>query len=305
MIERVAPYPVDTKPKGWRLQLDYERIEQSDTWALATAEIRPWLLMLWFTAWKQTPCGSLPDNDELIVARVGLAAEMFSKHRGILLRGWWRADDGRLYHDVIAEQVIGMLNCKLSEKQRKAAYRAKIAELEVTGKSGSVPGVSHGCPTGQTGQAPMSHGCPPAATPPEPEPEPEPIKGERGDQASPGHPSLVQPKKKTRSCSEITFNAWREQIKVTGEKAISDYQPVWDYAEKTGLPSDWINLAWITFKERYANDAGYQVKKYTDWRQVFLNAVKGNWFKLWFVKDNQFSLSTQGHQAELATREAV
>lgn len=296
---RAAPYPADTRSKGWRLQLDYERIEQSDTWALATAEIRPWLLMLWFTAWKQTPCGSLPDSDDLIAARVGLASKTFSKNRAILLRGWWKADDGRLYHNVIAEQVISMLDIKFSEKERKAAYRARLAEQGGLAKGEPVPSVSHGCPTGQTW---VSHGCPPAAT--LPEPEPEPIKEERGNQASPGlaqFPSNAKPK----SPNMVTFNAWRTQIKATGEKAISEYQPVWDYAEKTGIPTEWINLAWDMFKERYANDAGYQVKKYTDWRQVFLNAVKANWFKLWFVRDGQFSLSTQGHQAELAIQEAT
>jgi hypothetical protein len=104
---------------------------------------------------------------------------------------------------------------------------------------------------------------------------------------------------------KVTFNAWIKQIKASGEKAISDYQPVWVYAEKIGLPGEWIDIAWITFKERYANDAAYQGKMYLDWRQVFLNAVKDNWFKLWFVKDGQFNLTTQGHQADLATREAA
>jgi hypothetical protein len=300
MTDITVPYPADTKAKGWRLQLDHERIEQSDTWALATSEVRPWLLMLWLTAWKQVPCGSLPDSDELIAARVGMVQKLFSKHRTILLRGWWRADDGRLYHDVIAEQVIGMLNIKRSEKERKAAYRAKMAESEAI----SVPKVSQGCPTGQTGE---SHGCPPAGTlpEPEPEPEPEPIKEERDNQAAPGHPPIVPSKKKTRSSSEITFNAWREQIKATGEKAISEYQPVWVYAEKTGIPNDWINLAWIMFKKRYDTDPVYTGKRYTDWRRAFLNAVEQNYFKLWFVRDGEFSLTTSGHQAELATREAA
>lgn len=40
-MTRTAPYPSDTRPKGWRFELDYERIEASDTWALAPAEVRP------------------------------------------------------------------------------------------------------------------------------------------------------------------------------------------------------------------------------------------------------------------------
>lgn len=113
-----APYPADTKAKGWRFELDYERIEQSDTWVLAAADMRPWLLMLWMTSWRQVPCGSLPATDELIAARLGMEIRQFRANRDILLRGWWLADDGRLYHPVITEQVIS----KLAERQ-SGVYR--------------------------------------------------------------------------------------------------------------------------------------------------------------------------------------
>lgn len=310
MSDRTAPYPVDTRAKGWRMELNYERIEQSDTWALASPEVRPWLLMLWFTAWKQVPCGSLPESEELISARIGLAPKLFSKYRSVLMRGWWRAVDGRLYHDVISEQVIGMLKAKRSETERKAAYRARMAELEAQAQaqaqSGApttgdlVPPVSHGCPTGQTWE---SHGCPPDAT--LPEPEPEPIREERGFQAAPGTPPTGNSKKKSTTSRPVTFPVWVEQIKAAGEKAISEYQPVWSYAEKAGIPADWINLAWILFKKRYSTDPTYLGKKYIDWRRVFLNCVEQNYFKLWFVKDGQFILTTQGHQAEIVTREVA
>lgn len=308
MSYRSAPYPADTRAKGWRFELNYERIEQSDTWALASTELRPWLLMLWFTAWKQVPSGSLPDCDELIAARVGIASKAFTKNRAILLRGWWKAEDGRLYHDVIAEQVIGMLKTKRIETERKASYRARKAELDAQsqGNSGtprtgdSVPQVSHGCPTGQTWE---SHGCPPGVT--LPEPEPEPIKEERGFQAAPGNLPLGDSKKKANTAKLVTFTVWAEQIKAAGEKAISEYKLVWSYAEKAGIPPDWINLAWILFKKRYSTDPSYLEKKYTDWRRHFLNTVEQNYFKLWFVKDDQFILTTQGHQAELVTREVA
>lgn len=69
-MTRPTPYPPDTKAKGWRFELDLEQVMQSDTWALANPETRPWLLMLWTTAWQQTPCGSMPSEDALIVARL-------------------------------------------------------------------------------------------------------------------------------------------------------------------------------------------------------------------------------------------
>lgn len=79
---------------------------QSDTWALASPDVRPWLLMLWTVAWQQVPCGSMPSSDELIAARLGMKPAAFKKHKDVLMRGWTLADDGRLYHDTISERVL-------------------------------------------------------------------------------------------------------------------------------------------------------------------------------------------------------
>ena len=125
MSAPAAPYPADTRAKGWRFELDHERIRQSDTWALAPAELRPWLLMLWMVAWEQTPCASLPADDLLIAARLGMPAKSFTKHREVLMRGWWLADDGRLYHDVMSERVVAMLAKREKDQKRTAASRAK------------------------------------------------------------------------------------------------------------------------------------------------------------------------------------
>ena len=138
-----APYPPDTRAKGYRFELDYERIMQSDTWALASMRQRPLLLMLWFVAWQQTPCGSMPDSNELIAARIGIDTSEFEQDRAILLRGWEKADDGRLYHPVVSEMVLEMLARKTRETQRKADYRERM-------KSQLVPPLSHGTDNGQT-----------------------------------------------------------------------------------------------------------------------------------------------------------
>jgi len=220
-----------------------------------------------------------------------------------------RSQTQRVVHKLIDEGVV-TVTANMTGGAPGVTRRYKIIVSRLTGRTDAAPtGSTHATgsagATGSTHAQDGSHPCAETGRTHATQTVIEPSLTVKGKAAAPDCPPLAQQKKKTRSSGEITFNAWREQIKATGEKAISDYQPVWDYAEKTGLPGEWISLAWITFKERYATHAGYQDKKYTDWRQVFLNAVKGNWFKLWFVKDNQFSLSTQGHQAELATREAV
>lgn len=144
-----APYPTDTRSKGWRFELDLERVKQSDTWALAPPELRPWLYMLWCESWLQTPCGSLPADDALLAARIGMQVKAFHKAKAVLLRGWWEADDGRLYHDTIVTLVQSMLTHKDAERQRKAEYRARM-DAERAALATDVPRDRHGTDTGRT-----------------------------------------------------------------------------------------------------------------------------------------------------------
>lgn len=124
-------------------------MRQSDTWALASPDIRPWLLMLWSESWCQVPCGSMPNDDTLIAARIGMAPKAFTKARAVLLRGWWAADDGRLYHPVITEFVVGMLKRKDAERQRKAEYRTRM-DAERRGSPADVPRDTTGTDAGRT-----------------------------------------------------------------------------------------------------------------------------------------------------------
>jgi hypothetical protein len=153
-----AQYPADTRAKGWRFEIDVERIEQSDTWTLAPFEVRPWLLMLWMTAWKQTPCGTLTDDDTLIAARIGMPAKAFAKHRQILMRGWWLADDGRLYHPALTERVEAMLVKREKDAGRTAARRARTAGAAASPPQ--VTQVSRMTPDGLTGEFDTKHQAP-------------------------------------------------------------------------------------------------------------------------------------------------
>lgn len=148
-MSRPIPYPADTRAKGWRFELDYEKIEQSDTWSLA-AEVpmaQHSLLMMWMMAWTQVPCGSLPNDTAIIRAKCKVPPKMWTPLQPVLMRGWWLAEDGRLYHDTIVERVLEMLAHKDKEKTRKAAYRARMAA--------SVTDLSRGTDSGRT---PDSHG---------------------------------------------------------------------------------------------------------------------------------------------------
>lgn len=102
-----APYPADTRAKGWRFEIDYEKVNQSSTWSLA-AEVPMALLMMWLAAWTQEPCGSLPNDEDVIRAKCRIPVKQWPTLRSILMRGWWLTDDGRLYHDTLVERVKEM-----------------------------------------------------------------------------------------------------------------------------------------------------------------------------------------------------
>jgi hypothetical protein len=148
------PYPGDVRSKGWRFEVEPERLVNSDTWELAGAEMRPWLLMLWFKSWQQSPAGSLPSDDVLIAARIGMPERLFRANRDILLRGWYLASDGRLYHRVITELVERMMDGRKADRDRQKRFREKKNQqlsANVTRDSRVSHGesrVSHGTGTG-------------------------------------------------------------------------------------------------------------------------------------------------------------
>lgn len=132
-----SPYPAETSVRGYRFELDLDRIRTSDTWALAPAEIRPWLLMLWATAWLETPAGSLPADDRIVAAKIGMPIALFQAHRDVVLRGWSRRSDGRLYHAVLIERVAEMLHRRDRAVARQRKHRETKSTV-TTGESRSV-----------------------------------------------------------------------------------------------------------------------------------------------------------------------
>jgi uncharacterized protein YdaU (DUF1376 family) len=160
------PYPGNTRAKGWRFELDYERIEQSDTWALA-AEVpmaQAALLMMWLVAWRQEPCGSLPADEDLLRSKLRIPAAQWPKLRAVLLRGWWEASDGRLYHRTLSIRVEEMLTKRRSDADRQAARRMKHER-----ESHEHPPVSRVTPTGVHRESSTDHRPPEEKeTPPNP-----------------------------------------------------------------------------------------------------------------------------------------
>lgn len=120
------PYPADVRARGWRFELDMERVKASDTWSLAgpVPELRPWLLMIWATAWGNHPIG-LPGDERVLAAQIGMPLGYLQTYRDILLRGWTMANDGRLYHPTITALVAEMMAKRAGDAERMAKHRAR------------------------------------------------------------------------------------------------------------------------------------------------------------------------------------
>lgn len=116
-----------------------------------------------------------------------------------------------------------------------------------------------------------------------------------------GHPGEQDESPKRKAA--VSLQTFLAECRKAGEKPIPDGDPVFAYADKVGLPHEFLGLHWREFKERYqAPDS----KRYKAWRTVFLKSVKCNWLKLWYLNaDGQYVLTTAGQQAQRAHREAA
>ncbi|WP_244098511.1 hypothetical protein [Burkholderia gladioli] len=125
---------------------------------------------------------------------------------------------------------------------------------------------------------------------------PIPPKGDDGpEETGIGEPPEATGVGKPARRAAIALKTFLANCREAGEKPIPESDPVFDYAEKTGIPLDVLRLHWLEFKARYSIP---DAKRYKDWRTVYRKSVRGNWFRLWFLRaDGSCGLTTQGEQA--------
>ena len=84
-----------------------------------------------------------------------------------------------------------------------------------------------------------------------------------------------------------------------GEKPISEYRPLLEYVEATGLPMEFVGLAWDVFKAEFLPHGAKSARLQADWRRHFLNYVQKGYYRLWVARqDGTYELSTAGVQAK-------
>ena len=109
-----------------------------------------------------------------------------------------------------------------------------------------------------------------------------------------GHTKENLPKEnqKKEPRQEKSFKKWMEECRELDVLPIRKDDSIFEYAEKLGIEVDYIRYAWIEFKRKYSSST----KKYKNWSQHFGNAVRENWYGLWFEKDGVWHLTTRGKQ---------
>lgn len=105
------------------MPVDVRRLLTSETWITGTGDERAAAMSLWLESWHQVPAASLPDNDRML-AHLS-QCPTWKKVREFVLRGWVKADDGRLYHPVVAEKALEAWLEKLAQRISGAEGNAK------------------------------------------------------------------------------------------------------------------------------------------------------------------------------------
>lgn len=126
MTEPLTPADCDLTDFAF-MPLDVARLFASEFHAVAADGEWRAGVTLWAKSWHQVPAGSLPDDDTMLarLAEFGRDTRRWRKVRAGALRGWIKAEDGRLYHPVVAEKALEAWLEKLSQRLSSGAGNAK------------------------------------------------------------------------------------------------------------------------------------------------------------------------------------
>jgi len=104
----------------------------------------------------------------------------------------------------------------------------------------------------------------------------------------------------------VCLKTFLDRCRQAGEKAISNHAPLLEYVDRTGLPLEFIQIAWEVFKAEHLPSGGNGRRLQADWRRHFMNYVTKGYYRLWYATaDGQYALTTAGVQAQKMHAEEV
>lgn len=92
---------------------------------------------------------------------------------------------------------------------------------------------------------------------------------------------------------EVPLSTWLDSL--NGEPAVAADDPIFDWAKSTGIPANWIAVAWWVFESNYAD----KPKTYADWRAAFRDHCRRDFLRVWRhdSREDRFVLTTVGQTA--------
>jgi hypothetical protein len=104
-----------------------DRLQRSKQWLMAKRrpEIGFYSMNLWMASWRNAPCGSLEDDDDVLSDAAMCPPEKWLEVKDDLLRGWVKCSDQRLYHPVVAELAKEAAEKRESYRKRARAGNEK------------------------------------------------------------------------------------------------------------------------------------------------------------------------------------
>jgi hypothetical protein len=120
----LVPQHVDISTYEW-MPLYGDRLKESDHNSCTDSEFRA-SINLWWSAWKQVPAGSLPNDDKVLckAADLGRDVRAWMKVKAVALRHFVLCSDGRLYHRVLGPLAIEAFKHKAVNSTRAQAGAA-------------------------------------------------------------------------------------------------------------------------------------------------------------------------------------
>lgn len=316
-MKPLVPADVDLRGLPY-MPLDVNRLRDSQLAISASGDEFRAAVLLWCASWNQVPAASLPDDDASLAAYAGYGRDIkeWRKVKSGAMRGFVQCDDDRFYHPVVAEKALEAwearvehreVNSSKNDRQKrwresqkalcdklreagitppKGASKAVLEELLVDANVEVVDKMETSTETSTVDAAEM------------------PKKGREGKgreakEEEREKPSaqlpLVEPAPDTRARRAVEIDTWLQSL--GDADAIPATDPIFAYAQHTGIPLEFLELSWLRFVENMRSGR----KRQKDWRAHYRNAVRGNWFKLWwFTPEGDCRLTTTGEQARRA-----